>query len=373
MREARRDVTFASLPLQGGATALSGGSNVDRHGRRCQTPRRCGPRRDRRRRGQGLVHPGRHRSADGASADHRHGGLRRVSTVLAIANIPNNVVTTSSIQGVSRAVAGAAGHEEEAQRRALLIHAALAPCLAALFWATGAPRGRLRARPPHRSAASHLRWRALRLRALHAARRRAERQAPVSRAGGPRRHVRDLSHRRPPRRGVLSREPTRRTDGRRDWRRGRGRRHLPVAWIVAGTGRPGSGGPSVGAHLLALGPIALGQLFLNLLMQADIWLLRRFAHESGGWPASLAMPSARHRQPGRRLPRGAALRVFALPAPSVDHVHPFPDGRARPRAAAKGRGRGLREHGVSARPHPRRAHGVVHLGARPALAPRSRS
>src|SRR6185436_16655892 len=43
----------------------------------------------------------------------------------------------------------------------------------------------------------------------------------------------------------------------------------------------GPGGPSIGTHLAALGPIALGQLFLNLLMQADIWLLRRFAHESG--------------------------------------------------------------------------------------------
>src|SRR6266542_3908455 len=60
-------------------------------------------------------------------------GYGAFSMVLAIANIPNNVVTTSSIQGVSRAVAGAPGREEEAQRRVLLIHAALAPCLAAVF------------------------------------------------------------------------------------------------------------------------------------------------------------------------------------------------------------------------------------------------
>src|SRR5262249_16250118 len=56
---------------------------------------------------------------------------------------------------------------------------------------------------------------------------------------------------------------------------------LPIAWFAAGTGRAGTGGPSTRAHLAALGPIALGQLFLNPLMQADIWLLRRFAHESG--------------------------------------------------------------------------------------------
>src|SRR5690349_13184745 len=62
-------------------------------------------------------------------------GYGAFSTVLAISNIPNNVVTASSIQGVSRAVAGAAGHEQEAQRRALFLHAALAPCLAAVFLA----------------------------------------------------------------------------------------------------------------------------------------------------------------------------------------------------------------------------------------------
>jgi stage V sporulation protein B len=62
-------------------------------------------------------------------------GYGALSSVLAISNIPNNVVTASSIQGVSRAVAGAGEHELEAQRRALWIHAALAPCLAALFFA----------------------------------------------------------------------------------------------------------------------------------------------------------------------------------------------------------------------------------------------
>ena len=60
-------------------------------------------------------------------------GYGAFSTVLAISNIPNNIVTTSSIQGVSKAVAGSAGREQAAQRRVLFIHAALAPCLAAVF------------------------------------------------------------------------------------------------------------------------------------------------------------------------------------------------------------------------------------------------
>src|SRR5689334_3736415 len=62
-------------------------------------------------------------------------GYGAFSTVLAISNIPNNIVTTSSIQGVSKAVAGSAGQEQAAQRRVLFIHAALAPCLAAIFLA----------------------------------------------------------------------------------------------------------------------------------------------------------------------------------------------------------------------------------------------
>src|SRR4051794_12504062 len=62
-------------------------------------------------------------------------GYGAFSTVLAISNIPNNVVTASSIQGVSRAVAGSVGREEQAQRRTIVIHAALAPCLAAIFFA----------------------------------------------------------------------------------------------------------------------------------------------------------------------------------------------------------------------------------------------
>src|SRR5205814_1843232 len=62
-------------------------------------------------------------------------GYGAFSTVQSIANIPNNLVTASSIQGVSKAVAGAnPGQEQQAQRRVLAIHAALAPILPAIFW-----------------------------------------------------------------------------------------------------------------------------------------------------------------------------------------------------------------------------------------------
>src|SRR6478672_5487840 len=57
-------------------------------------------------------------------------GYGAFATAQSIANIPNNLVTASSIQGVSKAVAGAgAGMEDQAQRRVLVIHAALAPIL----------------------------------------------------------------------------------------------------------------------------------------------------------------------------------------------------------------------------------------------------
>src|SRR5262249_6390428 len=67
---------------------------------------------------------------------------------------------------------------------------------------------------------------------------------------------------------------------------------LPLAWAMAGTGKAGRGGPTFKSHVLVLAPIALGQLFLNVLMQADIGLLRKFAHESGA-AAGLAKETLR--------------------------------------------------------------------------------
>lgn len=55
---------------------------------------------------------------------------------------------------------------------------------------------------------------------------------------------------------------------------------LAGAFAVVGIGRRGAGGTSVRRHVLFIMPLALGQLVLNLLFQADLTLLRFFAAES---------------------------------------------------------------------------------------------
>ncbi|HLK40902.1 MAG TPA: lipopolysaccharide biosynthesis protein [Polyangiaceae bacterium] len=63
------------------------------------------------------------------------GGLAQA---LVVANVVNNVVISSGTQGVSRAVAGAPGHEDEAFRAALRVHVPLAILVAAAM-AVAAP------------------------------------------------------------------------------------------------------------------------------------------------------------------------------------------------------------------------------------------
>lgn len=60
-------------------------------------------------------------------------GYGAFSRVMAAANIVNNVVVASSLQGVSRAVAGAPGQEGRALRAALRVHAPLAVGVAGAF------------------------------------------------------------------------------------------------------------------------------------------------------------------------------------------------------------------------------------------------
>jgi stage V sporulation protein B len=62
-------------------------------------------------------------------------GYGALSRVLAAANIVNNVVVASATQGVSRAVAKAGDHHEEALRAALRVHAVIAVVAGGLFFA----------------------------------------------------------------------------------------------------------------------------------------------------------------------------------------------------------------------------------------------
>src|ERR1700744_4121474 len=63
------------------------------------------------------------------------GGLAQA---LVVANTVNNLVIATGTQGVSRAVAGAPGHEREALRAALRVHVPIALVVAAVM-AAGAP------------------------------------------------------------------------------------------------------------------------------------------------------------------------------------------------------------------------------------------
>jgi stage V sporulation protein B len=66
-----------------------------------------------------------------------------------------------------------------------------------------------------------------------------------------------------------------------------------VAVGIAGIGRKGGGGPSITEHLKFIAPLYVGQLLLQLLLQADLTLLRTFAAQAAvhaGLPETAADP-----------------------------------------------------------------------------------
>jgi stage V sporulation protein B len=66
---------------------------------------------------------------------------------------------------------------------------------------------------------------------------------------------------------------------------------LIAALFIVGFGKPGPSSITVRAHLLFALPVLLGQILFNLLLQADLTLLRRFAAEAAlarGLPATAA-------------------------------------------------------------------------------------
>jgi stage V sporulation protein B len=68
---------------------------------------------------------------------------------------------------------------------------------------------------------------------------------------------------------------------------------LGAALLIVGVGKRGPSALSVRAHLLFALPVLLGQILFNLLLQADLTLLRRFASEAAiaqGLPGTAADP-----------------------------------------------------------------------------------
>ncbi|MDP9033339.1 MAG: lipopolysaccharide biosynthesis protein [Myxococcota bacterium] len=220
------------------------------------------------------------------------GGLAQA---LVVANTVNNVVVASGTQGVSRAVAEARGHEEQALRAALEIHVPLAVVVAIAMVAAAPVYGRFERAEDVVAPLCVLAGVAL-LYGLYApligylnGRSRFGRQALL-----------DVTFAALRTAGLIGFGYTFVKNG------GSGVLGTTVGWVAAtavivplaarstGLGRRSAGVPQPaglrtrGAYLAMLGPIAGAQLCTNVLMQIDIALLGRFLSESAlsaGLPA----------------------------------------------------------------------------------------
>lgn len=205
-------------------------------------------------------------------------GYGALSRVLAPTNIANNVIVSSSIQGVSRSVAStpddAAG---QTLRRTFKVHAAIAfpLALAFFFFAPVYARfqGALHIVRPLQVVSIVLLMYGLYAPLVGAlnGQRRFTAQAAL-----------DITYAALRTAGLLG----------LGWLFARGGHGtlgacvgfalaatliFPIALRTTGTGSSGNAGPSAADHLRFIGPVALGQVFLQLLMQADIVVLGRFA------------------------------------------------------------------------------------------------
>ena len=206
-------------------------------------------------------------------------GYGQISLVLSIVSIVNNVIVATSIQGVSRAVSSAPpGCEDQAFRATLRIHAILATALALAFALLAGTIARFE-KAPHVTAPLRLMALVVLLYGVYAplvgslnGRRRFGTQAALDTGYGAIRIVAIVLgatlflHLGAS--GVLGAFAGFVTAAAII---------VPVALGRAGTGRAGVGGPSTREYLSFLLPVAVGQIFLNLLMQTDALLLRRFA------------------------------------------------------------------------------------------------
>ena len=221
-------------------------------------------------------------------------GYGALASVLSIAGITYNPVTTTSIQSVSRAVAQATPETEPGTiRRVFTLHAIFALLLAAGFFALAPFIARS-------VGASHV---VGPLRILSAVMLLYGLYTPlIGVLNGQRKFVRQASL------DVIA--GTLRTIGLIVGAFLLGRRGLAVegatvgfavgavfiltiALLIVGIGKRGPSAITTRAHLLFALPVLFGQVLFNLLLQADLTLLRRFASEAAlaqGLPAAAADP-----------------------------------------------------------------------------------
>ncbi len=212
-------------------------------------------------------------------------GYGDLSTVLSAASITYNPIVSTSIQGVSRAVAASPETEQaQALRRTLLVHTALAVLAALGFFAFAGAVGDWMG-AEHVVSALRILSVVLLLYGVYT--------PLVGAMNGKRRFVVQA--------GLDVFAATLRTIGLIGgawWFANRAFEAyggvegacfgfvggaivvLLVALALVGTGKAGSGGTTVRNHLAFIAPLLGGQVLLNLLFQADAILLRRFSSEA---------------------------------------------------------------------------------------------
>lgn len=208
-------------------------------------------------------------------------GYGALSSVLSVSSITSNPILTTSIQGVSRAVAQSSEADRPATvRRVFSVHAALA-VLASVGFFVLAPAIGAFMRAPHIVDELRLVSFVLLFYGLYA--------PLIGVLNGTRRFVAQASF------DVVA--ATLRTaalvaGGYALGATGRGVTGSVAGFVivtavlfvaaafVVGLGRRGTGGPTAARHWGFVAPLLLGQVLLNLLLQADLTLLRRFAGEA---------------------------------------------------------------------------------------------
>jgi stage V sporulation protein B len=221
-------------------------------------------------------------------------GYGALASVLSAASITYNPIVTTSIQGASRAVAQAGPRDEPATvRRVFLVHACLAVCASAAFYGA-APWTAAFMRAPHLTPALRLVSLVLFFYGLYSpligvlnGRRRFVAQATFDVVFGTLRTTALVTG------GLWLARGGRGVEGAIGGFVAVAALIALAALFIVGVGKQGEGGPRVATHVGFIAPLLAGQVLLNLLLQADLTLLRRFAGDAAalaGLPSRAADP-----------------------------------------------------------------------------------
>lgn len=221
-------------------------------------------------------------------------GYGALASVLSAAGIAYNPMVTASIQGVSRAVARVSPDEQPSVvRRVLSVHAVLA-AVAALMFALAAPAVAAFMRAPHiaetlRGASLVLLFYGLYspLIGVLNGTRRFPFQAGFDIVAATLRTIALIAC------GAVGARSGHGVEGSVAGFVSVTAILLMAALWVVGTGKKGASGPAATEHISYLAPLFAAQVLLNLLLQADLTLLRRFAGDAAAiahLPSTVADP-----------------------------------------------------------------------------------